>query len=281
MARRPAGCILRSKTGTSMTDHHRWRVSPEDVYRTCQIDRLPFQTTSELADVDEAPGQDRAAEAIRFGIGMAHRSYNLFAMGSEGLGRRTLVDRLLRQSASLRPTPPDWCYVFNFKTPHKPTRVPLPTGRALAFQHDMARLVEDLRTGIPAAFETDEYRSRRQELENELSARQDLAIGTVGDHAREQKIALLRTPGGFGFAPMSGDGVMELQQFQKLSEAEQKPIEEAIGRLQKELEAAIELIPKWRREAQRKLRELNRQITSSVVASLIEAHLKEEARAEP
>ena len=270
MAERLARCILRAKTGTSMTDKNRWRVSPDDLYRTCQIERLPFQTTSELADVDEAPGQDRAVEAIRFGIGMAHRSYNLFAMGSEGLGRRTLVDRLLRQSASQRPTPPDWCYVFNFKTPHKPTRVPLPTGRALAFQHDMARLVEDLRTGIPAAFETDEYRSRRQELENELSTRQDLAIGTVGDHAREQKIALLRTPGGFGFAPMSGDGVMEPQQFQKLSEAEQKPIEEAIGRLQKELEAAIELIPKWRREAQRKLRELNRQITSSVVASLIE-----------
>ena len=221
-----------------MTDQNRWRVSPTDLYRVCQADRLPFQTTAELADVDEAPGQERATEAIRFGIGMAHRSYNLFAMGSEGLGRRTLVDRLLRQSASQRPTPPDWCYVFNFKTPHKPTRVPLPTGRALAFQHDMARLVEDMRTGIPAAF--------------------------------EQKIALLRAPGGFGFAPMAGDSVMEPQQFQQLSEAEQKPIEEAISRLQKELEAAIELIPKWRREAQRKLRELNRQITSSVVVSLIE-----------
>ncbi len=253
-----------------MTEKNKSRVPLADLYRACQTDRLPFQTTTELADVDEAPGQDRAVEAIRFGIGMAHRSYNLFAMGSEGLGRRTLVDRLLRQTAGQRPTPPDWCYVFNFRTPHKPTRMQLPTGRALAFQRDMARLVEDLRTGIPAAFETDEYRSRRQELENELGSRQDLAIGTVGDHAREQNIALLRTPGGFGFAPMSGDSVMEPQQFEKLTQVEQKPIEEAIGRLQKELEAAIELIPKWRREAQHKLRELNRQITSSVVASLIE-----------
>ena len=65
MAERLARCILRSKTGTPMTDKNRWRVSPDDLYRTCQIDRLPFQTTSELADVDEAPGQDRAVEAIR------------------------------------------------------------------------------------------------------------------------------------------------------------------------------------------------------------------------
>lgn len=252
-----------------MNTNAHFRVASTELYRACDADQLPFETTAELDGVDEALGQNRAVEAIRFGIGMAHRSYNLFAMGPEGLGRRTLVSRLLSEAARQRPAPSDWCYVFNFKTPHRPTRLALPTGRAPDFQRGMAHLVEDLRAGIPAAFETDEYRGRRQALEGEFGARQEQAIGEVGDHARARGIALLRTTGGFGFAPLAGDAVMPPAQFQGLTPDQQRPIEEAIAALQTELEAVLEQIPRWRREAQRKLRELNRQVTGTVVASLI------------
>ena len=245
-------------------------LAPAQLCRRCDPGQFKFETTDELEDFSEALGQVRAVDAIRFGIGIRREGYNLFAMGPEGLGRRTLVQRFLEQQAASEAVPTDWCYVFNFETPHRPRALQLPPGQAPRLRQSMQRLVEDLRAGIPAAFETDEYRARRQEIESAFSERQDQAIGTVGEHAKDKGIALLRTPAGFGFAPTQKGEVMGPQEFHKLPEAEQKRLEEAIAALQQELEQVLHEVPKWRREAQRGLRELNRQVTSTAVNSLME-----------
>jgi lon-related putative ATP-dependent protease len=245
-------------------------LAPEALRRACDPGQFTFETTATLAAPADVLGQARAVEAIRFGIGIARTGYNLFAMGPEGLGRRTTLRAFLEREAPRREVPPDWCYVFNFETPHRPRAILFPPGRAQRFRTDMARFVEDLRTAIPAAFESDQYRNRRQEIESQFGEQQETAIAAVGEHAKAQGIALLRTPAGFGFAPVKGDGVMGPKEFAKLPEDEQQRLEAAIAELQKELERAIHEMPKWRREAQRKLRELNREVTRAAVMSLIE-----------
>ena len=243
---------------------------PEALCRRCDAARLGFRTTDELADVEAPPGQARAEEAMRFAVGMRHEGYNLYVMGPEGYGRRTMVRRVLEAAAAAEPVPSDWCYVFNFRTPHRPRALGLPPGRAAKFREDMERLVEDLRAGIPAAFETDEYRARAKEIESEFEHRQEQALEAVGARARADGIALLRTPAGFGFAPMKKDAVMRPEDFEKLPAAEQERLQRRIAELHEALEAVIHEIPKWRREAQRRLRELNRQVTAAAVRSLIE-----------
>jgi lon-related putative ATP-dependent protease len=247
-------------------------LSSGELCRRCDPERFDFHTTDDLADFSEALGQTRAVDAIRFGIGIRRDGFNVFAMGPEGLGRHTLVRKLLEQQAPAQEVASDWCYLFNFETPHKPQALKLPAGRAAKFKEDMARLVEDLRVGIPAAFEADEYRTRREEIETEFNERQAKAMGEISERARSRRIALLRTPAGFGFAPMEKDKdeVMEPGEFRKLPEPEQRRMQEEIGSFQGELERAVHEMPKWRREAQRKLRELNREVTSASVGSLME-----------
>ena len=256
------------------------RVPASALCGVCDPGQFGFETTAELEDLGEALGQRRAVEAIKFGIGIRQEGYNLFAMGPEGIGRRSIVRHFLEQQAPAREVPPDWCYVFNFDTPHKPRALQLPPGQAIKFKRSMERLLEDLRVGIPAAVETDEYRARRQEIESAFNERQEQAFGAIGERAKQQGIALLRTPGGFGFAPMREDAVMSPQEFHKLPAPEQKRIEDAIAVLQEELEGVIHEVPKWRREALHKLRELNRGVTQTAVNSLIE-ELKAETEALP
>jgi len=246
----------------------------------CDPAQFEFATTAELADLDAALGQERALGAIEFGVGMRNEGYNLFAMGPEGIGRRTIVRRHLEAQAKTLPPPSDWCYVFNFKAPHKPRAQRLPAGQAPAFRDSMARLVEELRTAVPAAFETDEYRNRRQQIEAELGERQERVLGEFGERAKAQNIALIRTPTGFGFGPMSGEAVMEPEEYRKLPAAEQKRLEELVTRLQEELERVLHDLPKWRRESMRKLRELNREVTRAAVNSALE-EVKAEYRALP
>ena len=245
-------------------------LAASDLCRRCDPGQFKFRTTEDLEDLDQVLGQARAVNAIEFGVGMGRDGYNMFAMGPEGLGRHTIVRRYLERQAPRREAPPDWCYVYNFETPHKPRAIALPAGRAPRFKQDVARLVEDLRAGIPSAFESAEYRAKQREIETEFGERQEQAVGAIGERAKKQGIALVRTPSGFGFAPRSGDGVMNPDEYRKLPEAEQSRLENVISTLQEELESAIHDMPKWRREAQRKLRELNRQVTRAVVNGLIE-----------
>ncbi len=245
-------------------------LEPRELRRACDPAGLPFETTEQLEDFAEVLGQSRAVGAIRFGVGIERDGYNLYAMGPEGIGRHSIVRRFLEERAPGRATPPDWCYVFNFATPHMPRAISLPAGQAARLRRDMERLVEDLRAGIPAAFETDEYRTRRQEIETEFDQRQEQAIDAVGERAKARGVALVRTPTGFGFGPLGKDEVMGADEFHRLPEEEQKRVETAIDELQEELARAIHEIPKQRREAQRKLRTLNREVTDATVTSLIE-----------
>lgn len=236
----------------------------------CDAANFTFASTAELEPVDIVLGQQRAEAAIEFGVGMKSEGYNLFAMGSEGIGRHTIVRRYLEQQAVSMPPPSDWCYVFNFESPHKPRALRFPAGRAAAFRADMERLVEDLRAAILAAFETEEYRNRRQEIEAEFGERQEHALSEFSDRARTQNVALIRTPTGFGFAPLVGDTVMDPEDYRKLPAAEQKRIEELFGKLQQELEHVLHELPRWRRLTMQRMRELNREVTRLAVNSTIE-----------
>jgi hypothetical protein len=241
-----------------------------DLRRSCNPQELGFATTVELPDVDCVPGQERALAAMRFGLRMRPDGYNLFAMGPEGIGRHTVVRQYLEWQAKEVGAPSDWCYVFNFEVPHKPRALRFPTGKAAGFGAGMKRLVDDLRSAVPAAFETDEYRNRRKDIEAELVKRQETAVGEVGKHASEQGIALVHTPNGFGFVPMSKDSVMSPEDFAKLPSEEQKRLEQLIGPLQDELAAVLQEMPKWHREALRKIHGLNREVTATAIDSLIE-----------
>jgi len=43
-------------------------LSPEDLYAKCDLDLLKFNTTEEVAPLNEPIGQERAVEAIKFGL---------------------------------------------------------------------------------------------------------------------------------------------------------------------------------------------------------------------
>jgi len=103
------------------------KLPPEALCRRCDPAQFSFTSTQELEDIPGVFAQERATESIRFGIGMAREGYNLFVMGPEGIGRHTIVRLYLEEQAKKRPVPSDWCYLFNFKLPHKPRALRLPS----------------------------------------------------------------------------------------------------------------------------------------------------------
>src|SRR3990172_4765618 len=162
---------------------------PDALRRVTDPAGLGFATTAELPDLDQIVGQDRAVEAVRFAIGMRHDGYNLFALGPEGIGKYHVIRQFLERRAATEPVPPDVCYVHDFEQPQRPRALRLPVGRGAALRDAMDRLSLELRSAIPAAFETDEYRDRKAALEDEckrLSADEQARLNAATSTLEEE-----------------------------------------------------------------------------------------------
>jgi len=240
------------------------------LYRHCDPQSLPFTTTGDLAGQEESIGQDRAVEAVRFAIGMRHRGFNLFALGAEGTGRRNLILRHLRQAAEAQPIPDDWVYVENFADATKPRALRLPAGRGKALGDDMETLLDEMAHALPAAFEAEEYRSRKQHVEDEFKERQEAAFHGFQEQARQQGVALIRTPVGLALAPFKDGEVLVPDEFKQLPEAEQARFKEHMEAEQETLEAVAKQVPRWESEARAAIRELDQEVAAFAISHVME-----------
>ncbi len=246
----------------------------ESLYHRCDPSELDFRTTAELPDLDNVLGQDRAADAIRFGLAIDRPGYNLYVLGDHGGGRHWLVNRLLGEAAEKAPVPDDWVYVNNFDEPRKPTSLRLPAGRGLALRNDMQKLVSELAPAISAGFDSDQYRQQVDAIQEELKKKQEAALQTLGEEAAKSGIALLRTPHGFTFAPVKEGEPISPDEFAKLPKEEQTRIGETVSDLSEKLSELMQQVPRWHRETMTRVNELGRETLSLAVGHLI-AELKE------
>lgn len=241
------------------------------LYRRCDLEGLSFETTADLPDLEEVPGQQRALAAVRFGIGIRRRGYNLFALGNSGTGKHSTIRRFLDRAAATEPVPPDLCYVNNFATPHKPIALTLPPGTGERLKADMRNLVEDLQTAIPAVFESEDYRNRKQVIDESFKQRQEAAFGALQEKAQAHDIAMIRTPMGLALAPTRNGEVLNPEEFRALPEEDRKRLQADNEQLQQELEETVRQFPAWDKERRDGLRALNREVTSLAVGHGIAA----------
>ena len=232
----------------------------EQVYHHCPPEQLDFDTTEHLEELELPCGQDRLLRALDFGASMRNDGFNLFVLGPGGSGKHDLVRRFLARRAATENVPPDWCHVFNFGQPERPRALRLPAGEGRQLRDSLDNLVEEMRTSIPAAFESDEYQGRLQELQEEMSERQHEGIREVQEEANKHDIALVTTPTGFTFAPTRDGEVVEPDDYDKLPDEERERIEQKAEELQKKLQQAIQQVPRLRKELQQKVHALNEEM---------------------
>ena len=241
-------------------------LTPAKLRWQCPVDDFGFTTTDTLEDLDEVLGQARALEAIQFGIGIQHEGYNLFVIGSPGVGKRTIVGQVLSNQASRQSTPDDWCYVQDFQQDGKSSLLQLPAGTGVKLERDMEHLVEQLQTAIQEALAMEAHQGRIEQIEQEAKQESEEAFTKLADKARDQGIQLVRTPAGFALAPLKGDEIVSPEEFEQLSADEKQRIESVVAALQAELQEIVEEVPLRRHEAREKIRELNREATRLAVS---------------
>ena len=218
---------------------------------------LPFKTLSELEPLSGILGQERAVEAIQFGVAMHRPGYNIFVMGGAGTGRSSYVTSYLKSEAKRKQTPSEWVYVNNFKDTRSPKAIEFQPGQAKVFEQDIRTLIDGLMGTFPAAFEHPNYQQQKGAIDRAFNDQYEAAINLVERHASKIGVAMFRDASSVSFAPMRDGKALEEADFATLTDDERDAFQAGVSELEGMLNDELLSLPTWKRISYEQLRELN------------------------
>jgi lon-related putative ATP-dependent protease len=231
----------------------RLELKPSELRRVCDPSVFRFKDTSELPPLDVVIGQERAVQAIEFGLNMASPGYNIFVTGAGGTGKSTIVRDLTASHAKNQPVPDDWCLVNNFRDEFRPQPVALPPGRGLAFAKRINRLVADLKKELPKAFEQKDYLHELSDIKGRHAARQQVVFQKIERYAAERNLHLDSSQKEYPVLPVVDGKVVAAEDYQKLPEDTRAQVDQRIKEIQGEMQ-----------KAGRKIEKLNQQLHADI-----------------
>ncbi|PSW15655.1 ATP-dependent protease [Photobacterium rosenbergii] len=260
-------------------------LSSDKLYRASELNGLPedCKSTKNLTPLDEIVGQERAQKAVEFAMSIKEKGYNIYAIGRNGLGKRTMVLRYLNRHDPNGNGNPlyDWCYVANFEETRSPKILKLPAGSGHAFKKDIEKLMTRLVKALPLAFDNEMYYSRSEKLKNQLTQKQESALLTLTQEAKEHSVSLsVTTTGEYQLIALNGEEPHTEETFAQLSDEDQQAFEDTINELERQLRGIVRQLTELEEEFSDKIQKLNEEVALDVVAHFIKT-LKEEYKSLP
>jgi hypothetical protein len=128
---------------------------------------LGFKTTDELHPNHRPDRPGSALKAIQFGANIKSHDFNIFVLGPrprQDHGRQGPPGTQGRRGTHAA----DWVYVYNFDNPNRPKALQLPHGRGKALARGMVATLDELRSVLPALFESEDYQVRRRAIDEQF-----------------------------------------------------------------------------------------------------------------
>jgi predicted ATP-dependent protease len=214
-------------------------------------------------------GQERAREALTFGLGINAKGYNLYVMGEPATGRFTLVKDYIERQVAVLPAPDDWCYINNFDEEREPVALRFPPGGGKAFQKDITSLIDDVLDTFPVAFDNPGYQRRRTSISREFDQKYDSAIDAVERFAKANEVAMNEDGGTITFSPIVDGKPISDAEFATASDEKRQFFYNLIDELENRLSESLLSLPSWKRENSERLRELDKQTAEQGIKPLL------------
>ena len=247
------------------------KLSVEELYKCCDPGIFTFHTTDDLPMFYGTIGQERALDALDFGLSLESTGFNIFLLGENGTGRITTIKSILMQKAGNEPVPPDWCYVYNFKDPDAPIAISLEPGEALVFQKDMEELIKTLKVEIPKVFDSKEYEKQKNKLTEDAQKKQRDIFASLEEEAEAKGFSVRKTVSGLIIIPVkkTGEPLTE-EEYEILDEKTRKKIDEIGKTLQEKLNDAVHIVREAEKLVKEKIARLEKEAALAAVGHLID-----------
>jgi len=241
-----------------------------EVYKKCDLSYIGFKTTEELEGCQEFIGQERAVKAINFGLGMNHRGYNIYVTGQPGVGKSSAVNAMLERVTKDRPTPGDWCYVFNFSDPSEPRAINLPTGMGKVLKKDMEDFIELLKENLPKSFETKEYEEEKQNLTNIFQKDKNKVLDELQKFANIEEMQIQFAPTGIATIPIIGGKPITQEDYNRLDDSFKEIIRKRKEKVELEISSILKKVRKMEKGYMDNVKELERKVALFSVQDILD-----------
>lgn len=135
------------------------KLQVEDVYKKADLSHLNILGSDDISPLEgEIIKQERAKQAITFGLAVKGFGYNIFVTGGSSTKKRSYLSAALNEAAKKKPVPNDLCFVHNFEEETEPKLLSFPAGKAQDFKAAMADFDAFLATDLKGYFESNDYR---------------------------------------------------------------------------------------------------------------------------
>jgi predicted ATP-dependent protease len=269
-------------SANSTNDERKTAPAPDEL-KAAELRGKPPMSADELlkfasaADDGQLLGQERAFDAIRLATGIDAPGYNVFVTGLRSRAERDSIVRLLEAKAATMPTPGDWIYVNNFRSPETPAAIYLPSGQGVELRRRMRELVDFIVDQLPKAFRREDFDAERGALRDKYNKRAQELHGRFEALARERGFALQSTPSGQPlFIPLIDGKIPESpeelsRKMNEMPEAERERLSKVQSELQIELGKLMVNQQELMRELVADIRKIERDFAARLVMPAIEA----------
>ncbi|HEV2197609.1 MAG TPA: AAA family ATPase [Candidatus Acidoferrum sp.] len=145
---------------------------PAKLRWTCELSRIPFETTAQADPREGFIGQERALRALKMGVELSAPGYNVFVCGLAGTSRGGTIAHMIEELHPPTKESLDRCYVNNFKLPDRPRLLTLPRGQADSFKKDTQAGIDFLRRRIPQVFEGEPFQRQKGRIVERFTVRE-------------------------------------------------------------------------------------------------------------
>ncbi len=228
------------------------------------------ETTEEMTILEEIIGQERAVRALKFGLEIKERGFNIYVAGLPGSGRTTAVKDFLEEIAKGKPVPPDWCYVNNFSDPFVPKSIKLPLGRGKEFQKNIKNFIDEVRSVLPKAFESEDYGTKRDAVIRAIEEERAGLVAQLNEKAQKEGFVIQSTPIGLLIIPVVKGKPLSDQELLALPPQIRHEIEKKREKLKAELRSAMRQLRGLERKGNEAIQKLNREVALYAIGHLVD-----------
>ena len=151
-------------------------------------------------------GQPRAMSALRMGMNVNTKGYNIYISGEDGTGRHSAVREIAASLKTERPVP-DMVYAYNFRRPQSPFLISLPSPSGSVLHEGMetiaslvsdgqwekaGQIVSELKKNLPASVLLDQFLLQVKEaLEGDVPEADKYRVNLVCDNSGLKRCPLV------------------------------------------------------------------------------------------